>query len=210
MALCLISIKRFNILVKPNSHYFRFTFTSYRNTKELLMLFEDYDFTITEIMNIVNIRTDETWSFNNLTTPNHWIVSIVVEGQCLYSWKEQDFLLNKGDLLFFQKGFSRSAKSSPDNPWQFIVVKFKLECNNCATEHALSKIPNIIRNGFNHSQRSFNQMEKLWRGRHPGYILRCKSILYDTLHSIMLQNNLFFNMNLPHQDKLFHVLNRAC
>ncbi len=171
------------------------------------MLFEDYDFTITDIINIVNIRTDAMWSLKNLKTPNHWILSFVVDGQCLYSWKEQEFLLDKGDLIFFQKGFSRSAKSSPDNPWQFIVVKFKLVCNNRATEHALNEIPNIIRNGFVHSQQSFIQMEKQWRGRYPGYILKCKSILYDIIYSIMLKSGIFYDTDIPHKDKLIRVLN---
>lgn len=171
------------------------------------MPFEDYDFALTNIINIVNIKTDATWSFENLTTSDHWILSLVINGQCQYSWKDQAYQLKKGDLIFFQQGFSRSARSAPDNPWQFIVIKFQLTCNNDSTEKALGKIPNIMRFNSTHFQKHFTQMEQLWRGRHPGYILRCKSILYDTIHSMMLQSGMFFDRNLAHQDRLVKALN---
>lgn len=171
------------------------------------MPFEDYDFTLTNIINIVNIKTDATWSFENLTTSDHWILSLVMDGQCQYSWKEKNYQLNKGDMVFFQQGFSRSARSAPDNPWRFIVIKFQLVCNNESTAIAMNNIPNIIRLSSIHSQQNFVQMEQLWRGRHPGYILRCKSILYDTIHSLMHQSGMFFDKNLPHQDRLMRALN---
>ena len=170
------------------------------------MSFDDYDLTVTQILNIVGIKTDSTWFLENLTTSDYWILCLVVNGQSQYSWNNQIYQLNKDDMVFFQEGFTRSARSTPENPWQFIVLKFRLLTNNESTLKALHDIPNIIHSSPIHIRQNFSMMEQLWRGRYPGYMLRCKSLLYDTIYSIMRQSSMFYDKNLPHQDKLGCVL----
>lgn len=167
---------------------------------------EDYDLVILNINNIVSIKTDFYWSLDNLTTAEHWILCLVTSGQAQYSWGQQIHLLRKDDMIFFQEGFSRSARSDPEDPWQFIVVKFQLRALNGRTVQALQEIPNIFHNCPSGIKQNFLEMERVWRGRRPGYILRCKSALYDILYGMMREAGTFYDNNLPHQEKLRHTL----
>ena len=167
---------------------------------------EDYDLSIPYINNIVSIQTDSFWALDNLTTSDHWILSLITSGQAQYSWGQKTYQLHKDDLIFFQEGFSRSARSSPEDPWQFIVVKFQLDAYNPRTEQALRELPNIFHYCPSAIRQSFLEMERVWRGRRPGYILRCKSALYDVLYNLMRQSGTFYDKNLPHQEKLRHTL----
>ncbi|MEA5016192.1 MAG: AraC family transcriptional regulator [Candidatus Limiplasma sp.] len=167
---------------------------------------EDYDLTIPHINNIISIQTDSYWSLDNLTTSDHWILSLSTGGGAEYSWGQKTYQLRKDDMLFFQEGFSRSAKSSPQDPWQFIVVKFRLEALNDRTAQALRELPNIFPGTTLTIRQSFLEMERVWRGRRPGYLLRCKSALYDLLYTMMRQAGTFYDKDLPHQEKLRHAL----
>ena len=171
-----------------------------------MKVLEDYDLTILHINNIVSIQTDSYWALDNLTTSDHWILCLVLSGQAIYTWEKKCYELHKDDVIFFQEGFSRSAKSSPNDPWHFIVVKFQLDVHNQRTEQALQDLPNIFHYSLFSIRKDFMEMERLWRGRRPGYILRCKSALYNVLYSMMRQSDTFYDKNLPHQERLRYTL----
>lgn len=163
---------------------------------------ETCDFTISEIINIVKIETDSSWRLDNLTTNDHWILSFTLDGEADYYWSGESYRVKKGDTIFFQEGFSRSAHTSPQNPWKFIVMKFKLTDINNSTKQKLRSIPNISKDIEQRMEPLFLEVENIWRGKRPGYMLRCKSLLYSILYNLMFWSDQLCSHTIPYIEKL--------
>lgn len=164
------------------------------------------DFTIEDIINIVMIKTDSSWNLNNLTTDDHWILSFTVDGEADYYWDKNTYKVRKGDTTFFQEGFSRSAQSSPENPWKFIVMKFKLVELNDKTLNTLNTIPNLLPKIKPAVEQLFLESEAIWRSKGPGYRLRCKSLLYSIIYSLFQESGQFYDLASPHFTEIKQIM----
>lgn len=165
---------------------------------------ETCDFIISEIINIVKIETDSNWYLDNLTTSDHWILSFTLGGEADYYWGGNSYKVKKGDTIFFQEGFSRSAQSSPLNPWKFIVIKFKITNYN-STRKELESIPNISKDIEQRMEPLFMEAETIWRSKRPGFVLRCKGILYSIMYNLMFEAEQFYARSIPYIEQLKHV-----
>ena len=146
---------------------------------------KECDIQIETIINIVAIKTDRDWKLNDLTYNDRWILCCSTGGAAVYQWDEKTINLEKGDLLFFQKGKSRSASTNPARPWSFIVIKFQLEKLNKATQEMLDSIPVHIPHIQQAVAQLFREIETTWRAKHPGYIIKSKSLLYLLLYQLL-------------------------
>ena len=164
------------------------------------------DFLIDEILNIVLIETTSAWNLRNLTTDDHWILSFTIGGEADYFWDGKTRRVRKGDTIFFQQGFSRSAKSRPQNPWKFIVVKFRLAGLDDKSLEKLKQIPNILPDVRQAVEPLFLEAETLWRGKRPGYILRCKALLYSIIYNLLRDAGQLFDITQPHYSEMAKVL----
>lgn len=167
---------------------------------------EDFDCSIIRILNIVMIETTSEWFLDNLTTADHWILSFTVDGEAEYYWKREKYKVKRGDTIFFQEGFSRSAKSSPDNPWKFIVIKFRLGEMNEKTKDALERIPNIIFDARKILENLFFESEAAWRGKQPGFVLQCKGILYSILYTLLRSSGQFYDPQQPYRKEMKKIM----
>ena len=146
---------------------------------------EIYDFQIDEILNMVLIKTSKDWNLGHLVTKDHWILAYTIDGSCSYFWEREHYMINKGDALFFSQGFTRSARTDSNNPWCFIVIKFRMQFINDETSRRLMKIPNYLPHIPKILSSSFIDAEVAWRRKRPGYKVQCKSILYNILFNIL-------------------------
>ena len=167
---------------------------------------EDFDCSIIGILNIVMIETTSEWFLDNLTTADHWILSFTVDGEAEYYWKGEKYRVKQGDTIFFQEGFSRSAKSSPSNPWKFIVMKFRLGEMNERTKNALEQIPNIIFDARQVLENLFFEAEAAWHGKQPGYMLQCKGILYSILYNLLRNSGQFYDLQQPYRTEMKKIM----
>ncbi len=149
---------------------------------------KECDIQIEAIINIVEIKTDRDWKLNDLTYNDRWILCCSTGGAAVYQWDEKTINLEKGDLLFFQKGKSRSASTNPARPWSFIVIKFQLEKLSKATQEMLDSIPVHIPHIQQSVVQLFREIETTWRAKHPGYIIKSKSLLYLLLYQLLRES----------------------
>lgn len=172
---------------------------------------EDYmqgicDFNIESIINILLIETNSKWILDNLTTDEFWVLSYTVGGEASYQWDNKTYLIREGDTMFFQQGFSRSAKSSLQNPWKFIVVKFSIGILNDYSKSLLANIPNLTNDQKRVMESSFLELEKAWRGKTPGYMIQCKGLLYNILFNLMRESGHLVNAHHPHKKELTAIM----
>ncbi len=143
-----------------------------------------YDFSIDEILSVVFIETQRNWKLSNLCFMDRWILCYSVDGEVTYTIDNQCKIIRKGDILFIPPGKSRSATTSSFSPWKFIVIKFRLSGSNDETKEVLDAIPTIMSDPSGHVVQAFKEMELAWRTKKPGYILKCKGLLYTLMYQL--------------------------
>lgn len=169
---------------------------------------EPCNFVIEDIINIIYIETTSNWILDNLTTDEFWVLAYTVGGEAKYRWNNQNFCVRQGDTMLFQQGFSRSAQSASYDPWKFIVVKFGLQpCNN-HTREILAGIANICQDQRTAMEQLFTELERIWHSKMPGYIIRCKGLLYTVLYDLMRDSGQFVNQAHPHGKALQRVVQK--
>ena len=147
---------------------------------------EPYDLDVEEIISIATVETDRTWSVTDFSYEDICVLCYAVSGHATCTWDDQTREITPGDVLYFPTGKVRSTYSSPQEPWTFVVVKFRLKAKNRTTGEVLAECPVYMGKAHGPLAGRFVKLEEVWRGRQPGYIVKCKSILYDLLARLLL------------------------
>ena len=169
---------------------------------------EDCDFNIENIVNIISIETNSNWILDNLTTDEFWILSYTLGGEASYQWDGKTYSVQKGDILFFQKGFSRSAKSSPSNPWRFIVAKFGISPLNDFTKTLLADMPNLINDQKRGMEPLFTELEIGWRSKLAGFKIQWKGLLFNIMFNLMRESGRLVNPHHPYKKELMSIVKK--
>jgi AraC-like DNA-binding protein len=148
-----------------------------------------YDFSLDEILSIVFIETQRDWKLSNLCFMDRWILCYSADGEVTYMIDNKYKKIKKGDILFIPPGKSRSATTSSFSPWKFIVIKFRLSGFNDETKTILDSIPNILQFPNHPIIQDFKEIELAWRTKKPGYILKCKGLLYSIMYQLFSKSS---------------------
>lgn len=146
-----------------------------------------YDLSIDELLSVVYIETQRDWKLDNLCFMDRWILCYSVDGHVTYTLDNKERVISKGDVMFIPPGKSRSARTSSLQPWKFIVIKFRISQVNTETSALLESIPTIMRFSNQAVMQNFKEIERSWRTKKPGYILKCKGLMYRILYSIVVE-----------------------
>lgn len=145
------------------------------------MIQEPYDFVIDEIVSIAKIDTSKDWRRIDLTYKDTWVFCYALSGSCRYVWENGGHTIGSGDAALFAPGFTRSAQSSEDDPWTFVVLKFHLSAVNDAARRMLATLPVYMPRLQKKVSELTQHCESVWRAKRPTYILRCKSLVCEIL-----------------------------
>ena len=167
----------------------------------------DYDFIVSKIGYVIERKPNPEWSITNLANNSYYILAYATEGQAHYYFNNNHYVVNKGDLLFFSKGLVHSASSSLLNPWGFSSVAFDLYFLNPNGQDKLLSIADTIIT-FNSYELSslFSELNRIWIGKNPGYMIRCRSIIMNILYLMIQKMDSSFN-NIPHFHAIKDILN---
>lgn len=142
-----------------------------------------FDATVGEIGFVVRRSPNRDWAITNLVNRRYHIVAYAVAGRAQYHCGRQSFEVGKGQMLWFPKGMPHSGRSDSATPWSFFSVTFDLHYLDPQAEAALAALPNRATPASSvELQALFSELERLWVGREPGYLLRCRSIIAHLLH----------------------------
>ena len=147
---------------------------------------EPYDLDVEEIISIATIETDRTWCVTDFSYEDICVMCYAISGSATCTWDDQTREITGGDVLYFPAGKVRSTYSSPREPWTFVVIKFRLRAGNRTTGERLAECPVYVGNLHGPLGSRFLKLEEIWRKRQPGYLVRCKSVMYDLLAQLLL------------------------
>ena len=142
---------------------------------------EYYDFLIDEIISIARLDTYDGWELSNLSYQDTWVFCYCTGGKCRYEWNGTTHIISAGDAALFAPGLIRSAKSYADDPWTFVVAKFRISRMNDAVGRLLRDFPIYIPQLQKKVADLFLHCESIWRGRRSTYMIACRSILEEIM-----------------------------
>ena len=143
----------------------------------------DTDITITETEYVYHMKRPQGFTFSK-GDQDYYIVAMILGGSAQYRVNKNAFTVQKGDVLFFRKGTHYTAKVISEEPWEHIVVAFRIDGE-------IGDFPAEGATKVSHSNRfaeMFGQACSVWSGCGFGYKLQTKAIIHQILFSLMQEN----------------------
>lgn len=163
------------------------------------------DFIVKDIRHVIKRKPSTAWNFKGISHPKHYVVALVLSGECLYSFHGRKCPAVEGDIIFFQKNIKHSVQSSSERPWSFISTTFDIETTD-EEKNIFSNFSNIFKsNDFSHMTALFTELNHLWIEMHPYYLLKCRALITEILYIILRQKNVEGFVS-PHTHSIKKVL----
>lgn len=145
-----------------------------------------FDATIGSIGFVNRRRPNPDWKISKLVNHQYDILAYAISGRAFYRVADQRVEVSEGNLLFFPKGVVHSGKSESVAPWSFFTTAFKLEFCDSRQEAIFAALPWVTSPTNRVEVHSlFTEMERLWVAREQAYMLRCRSILLQLMHTFV-------------------------
>ena len=149
----------------------------------------DFDLGVTQILTVVRRETDPQWSLiSDHPSPHHCVLCIALSGEADYFFDHsvhENCHIYPGDTLFFLGGPPRRAYSVPEAPWRYISISFRIAAYNEQTQHQLASLPCLNRSMPPSVASAFQEINAIWTGKGPGYLLKCRSLLESILYELV-------------------------
>lgn len=155
---------------------------------------EPFDISIEEIVSIAIVETYKGWKLTDFTYQNIGVLTYAVDGDwtCYYNNMCREIV--PGDLMYYPAKTVRTTYTSDNFPAKFYAIKFKMHAVNSSTQQILDRLPVFLGNTKGPIVSQITKLAETWKGKRPGYVVLCKSILLDILsqlfiNSILISNN---------------------
>lgn len=146
-----------------------------------------FDAGIGQIGRVLYRQSTPRWGITDLANHRYDILAYAVEGKAHYTCGRQSFAATPGTLLFFPRGVVHSARSDPQDPWTFYSVMFELLPSGRDAANAFASLPAMARPGSEPQiEALFAELERAWASQETGYRLRCRGILLQLLHRLVI------------------------
>ena len=170
-------------------------------------LFDDYNFIVSDIGYVIERQPNIEWSITNMENHDYHILAYATHGNAHYNFNSMEYTVNKGDLIFFSKGFVHSASSCPSSPWAFSSVAFDLVFIEPGEKEKFSSLANnIISFNSNELLPLFSELNHCWMGKSPGYLIQCRSIVMQILYLLIKEMNNSL-IHVPYANVINDIIN---
>ncbi len=167
------------------------------------------DFVIKDIQHVIKREASSSWNFRDITHSQHYVLALVINGECLYQFDHKEYNAVEGDIVFFQKNLKHSVQSSSQKPWSFISTTFNVEFKEGGEDGigtVLDGLSNIFKpRDFSQMSALFSELNYIWSGMRPYHLLKCRSLITDILYTILNQKMMEGYVN-PHSHSIKKVL----
>lgn len=148
----------------------------------------DFDCGVRRIVTVVKREPDANWSLVSSQHPSHCVLCIALSGESIYHFDngdEKPARIREGDTLFFMGGPQRRAYSVPEAPWRYISVTFDLIAYNDQSKKQLEALPFLSRSVPPAVVSAFQELNDIWTGKGPAYMLKCRALLESILYELV-------------------------
>ncbi|MDF2724402.1 MAG: AraC family transcriptional regulator [Paenibacillus sp.] len=172
----------------------------------MALLSQDFNIVISTVGNVMYTPPDPGWTIS-YSNPKHHIVAYSLEGQAHYTIDGKDYLVRKGDFVFFPKGKFHSGVSDQRNPWASYVLLFDATFPNAESEQRFLAIDNIIpKSHVPQFTALFQDAYQEWTTKKTGYRLRCRCRIME-IFCLLIRKMDYFSRNERHEQAIDAILN---
>ena len=145
----------------------------------------DLDFLIQDFAFVVRRPPNPDWEIVDLKHENEYLMAMAISGTAHYEVDGRHFSVGQGDLVFFPPKKAHTAKSDPEEPWEFYSAAFSVHADDEAHRY-LTSIPNHLRLPSRYDCAAlFSELVHEWEIRRFGYLIRCRSIIEELLFIVI-------------------------
>jgi len=160
---------------------------------------DNINFRITDVTRVIERQHAVGWNVENMYYEKEYAMVIVLDGQTEYVINGQNLLVQKNDLIIFSPKLLRSGKTSPDHPWSFITVLFRMDLNAQA-QNFFNKSLHIWNNVNDSYRKLIIEVRKSWISKDPLYEVKCNMLLTEILYKLV--SSYLPYQNMPYTEKL--------
>lgn len=140
------------------------------------------DFMVTNIDFVVARNRNKDWKIEHLTNKEFYILAFATDGKAFYHIDDKKFEIERGDILFFQKGQVHSATTAEHAPWSYYSIAFDLDCDG--------RLPLMTRAAaFYRYEKLLQRLYYEWTAKNKGYKTMCRSLMMELICMLEREQN---------------------
>lgn len=148
----------------------------------------DYDFVVSQVINVVERREVSTWNMHNLVFPASYVMLFTLEGECTYTIEKENYCSKADDVYIFAPGVMRSGVANPQKPWSFISINFEVQNFSGSPVLLPGFITGLTTGAENRVRDLFLKISSLWINREPAFLLKCRTLIQSILCELIIHN----------------------
>ena len=160
---------------------------------------EHVDFLVADVCFTIERHRAEGWHHETMYYETEYVMVMVLDGETEYTVQGEKYPVKKDDLILFSPNLLRSGITSPQHPWSFISVVFRMELNEEARIY-FNKPILIWHNIPDSIRKLFTELRHTWTSKAPLFQVRCKLLVTEILCDLFLSTMPY--QNIPHIKKL--------
>jgi len=149
------------------------------------LFFHDLNFSVGQIDDVIELQAPPNWRSNNVAQRERHVLAACIKGEAQYCIDGRIQQVSEGNLCYFPAGVITSGKCGEYNPWQFIQVSFTLLHDGKSSNQILSPLAGISTNAVHRDNKALLELNRLWREKPCGYVIRCRSLIQDVLYDLI-------------------------
>ncbi|MDF2721031.1 MAG: AraC family transcriptional regulator [Paenibacillus sp.] len=169
---------------------------------------QDFNFVVTAVDNVMFTSPDPNWKIH-VSNPKHHIIAYALSGKAHYMIDDKEYVVKKGDFVFFPRGKFHSGFSDPDEPWMFNVILFDASFTDSESEERFYNIDYVTSTSHSYAPQFtalFQNAYQEWTTKKNGYRLCCRCRVME-IFCLLFRRMDYFSHNERHAQAIDAILN---
>ena len=157
------------------------------NKEGMIKIVENYNFTVGEILHVIEREANKEWNFNGGSI-NRYIIVMILSGIGICEVGGKLHTLCENDILLIPPHTERVWHTDEDNPCHFISLGFELEASEFFIEK-LGTSYTIVRNVNRHVRENFKKIMTEWNNHSKVRDTICRAYVQEIMCHITLASD---------------------
>lgn len=141
-----------------------------------------FNFTVTDICHIHFRMSNPNWGFTDLAHPSHYTFVYAESGKSHYLFDGADTVIERDQILFFQRGEAHTAWADPEGPWRYFSLGFDLLPLDESAAAFLQQLPTrLVPKNPPRCRSLVFAIYRSWSTQQPGCYLEVRSLLLQLM-----------------------------
>lgn len=152
----------------------------------------DFDLDVSEVLLVHRNKFVHQFKWSEYLTGRGFDgLSFCLSGRAAFDFAESRFELSRGQMVFLPAGSAYTVRCESDEPFVHYTANFRLNRANAAINSEPTAVSEILAGHMRHItsednaaiyQNQLDELLSVWLGKHSGYRVLAKSIIYRLLY----------------------------